>query len=126
MASVAAEIQALREGGGAAYEGELLRKIRVIVGPDTPVVASYDIHLHLTPEMCKHADATVVFHTSPHVDIFETGERSAVVMEALLRGAAPATAARGTRARMWRTSHGLSSQVKSSQVKTSHGTASSK
>lgn len=73
-------------------EGELLRKIRGIVGPDTPVVASYDIHLHLTPEMCEYADATVVFHTSPHVDIFETGKRSAAVMEALLRGAAPATA----------------------------------
>lgn len=73
-------------------EGELLRKVRDIVGPDTPVVASYDIHLHLTSEMCEYADATVIFHTSPHIDIFETGERSAIVMDALLQGAAPATA----------------------------------
>lgn len=73
-------------------EGQLLRKVRDIVGPDTPVVASYDIHLHLTSEMCEYADATVIYHTSPHIDIFETGERSAVAMQALLQGAEPATA----------------------------------
>ena len=72
-------------------EGELLARVRAVVGPDIPVVASYDIHAHLTPEMCEHADATVFFHTSPHVDIVETGARSAGVLRSLLAGAQPST-----------------------------------
>jgi microcystin degradation protein MlrC len=70
-----------------ALQGDLLEKVRAVVGPRCPVVASYDIHAHLTPAMCAHADATVFFHTSPHVDIVETGVRSAGVLGALLGGA---------------------------------------
>jgi microcystin degradation protein MlrC len=72
-------------------EGELLKRVRDVVGSTVPVVASYDIHAHLTPEMCDRADATVFFHTSPHIDIVETGTRSAAVLLALLHGAEPAT-----------------------------------
>ena len=37
-------------------EGELLRRIRGIVGDDLPIVASLDYHANLTPEMAKLAD----------------------------------------------------------------------
>eukprot|EP01052_Picozoa_sp_SAG31_P009911 SAG31_NODE_531_length_14413_cov_7.712659_13_plen_312_part_00 len=73
-------------------EGYLLERIRDIVGPAVPVVCAYDLHLHLTPRMCTLADATVIFHTSPHIDNQSTGARSAAAMAALLRGAVPATA----------------------------------
>jgi microcystin degradation protein MlrC len=41
--------------------------------------------------MCAAADATVIFHTSPHIDLVETGERSAAVLHALLGGATAST-----------------------------------
>ena len=44
-------------------EGQLLERVRAIVGPSVPVVAAYDLHLHLTPEMCATADASVIFHS---------------------------------------------------------------
>ena len=73
-------------------EGLLLQKVRDVVGPAVPIVASYDLHLHLTPRMVEVADATVLFHTSPHIDLFETGARSAGVLARVLTGAKPATA----------------------------------
>ena len=73
-------------------EGSLLEQVRAVVGPTVPVVAAYDLHLHLTPQMCEQADASVIFHTSPHIDMFETGARSANALAALLAGAEPVTA----------------------------------
>ena len=37
-------------------EGEFLRQVRDVVGPDVPVVASLDLHANVTPQMMAHAD----------------------------------------------------------------------
>ncbi|WP_058034487.1 M81 family metallopeptidase [Burkholderia pseudomallei] len=58
-------------------EGELLRRMRMVVGPRPIIVASLDLHANVTEQMCKHADALVPFRTYPHVDMAETGARSA-------------------------------------------------
>jgi microcystin degradation protein MlrC len=63
-------------------EGEILRRVRAIVGPDVPVVASLDPHGNVSPAMVRLADALTPFRTYPHVDIRETGIRAA---ELLLR-----------------------------------------
>ncbi len=73
-------------------EGLLLRSVRSLLGP-VPVVASVDLHAVLTDAMVALAEAIVPFHTYPHVDQAETGERAARVLLRLLRhGARPATA----------------------------------
>jgi microcystin degradation protein MlrC len=66
-------------------EGELLERIRAIVGPHLPIVVSLDLHANLTRRMVQHASALVVCRTYPHVDLAETGARSAEVMDRLLR-----------------------------------------
>lgn len=66
-------------------EGELLERIRKIVGPDMPVVVSLDLHANLTERMMRHASALVVCRTYPHVDLAETGARSADVIDRLLK-----------------------------------------
>ncbi|WP_374652821.1 M81 family metallopeptidase [Dongia sp.] len=66
-------------------EGELLERIRAIVGPSLPVVVSLDLHANLTQRMLRHASALVVCRTYPHVDLAETGTRSAELMDRLLR-----------------------------------------
>jgi microcystin degradation protein MlrC len=69
-------------------EGELLRRVRRVVGDELPVVASLDLHANVTPEMVEHADALIAYRTYPHVDMAETGTRCARHMDALLRGRA--------------------------------------
>ena len=67
-------------------EGELLRRVRSLVGGDVPVVASLDFHSNMTPEMIEHADALVGFRTYPHIDMADTGRRTARHLDGLLRG----------------------------------------
>ncbi len=66
-------------------EGELLERIRAVVGPQLPIVVSLDLHANLTQRMLQHASVLVVCRTYPHVDLAETGGRSAEVMDRLLR-----------------------------------------
>ncbi len=55
-------------------EGDLLARVRAIVGPDVPVGAELDPHCHLTETMTKSADALICFKESPHTDYLERGE----------------------------------------------------
>lgn len=67
-------------------EGYLLAESRKILGESVPLVASFDLHGILTDRMLEHADAIVLYHTYPHVDFFETGQRSARLLTRLLAG----------------------------------------
>jgi microcystin degradation protein MlrC len=56
-------------------EGELLRRVRAIVG-DTPITISLDPHANLTSQMVTLADAVVPFRTYPHVDMKDAGAQA--------------------------------------------------
>jgi microcystin degradation protein MlrC len=56
-------------------EGELLRRVRAIVG-DLPVTISLDPHANLTVRMVTLADAVVPFRTYPHVDMKDAGAQA--------------------------------------------------
>ena len=58
-------------------EGELLARVRRIVGPDVPVIASLDLHANVTAQMLREADGLAAFRTYPHVDMADTGEHAA-------------------------------------------------
>jgi microcystin degradation protein MlrC len=67
-------------------EGELLELVRRRIGPGVPIVATLDLHANITERMVANADTLVLYHTAPHVDVFETGERAAGVLRRLLVG----------------------------------------
>jgi microcystin degradation protein MlrC len=55
-----------------------------------PIVASFDMHCHMTDLMVSSADAIVVYRTHPHVDIVATGEHAMrMLLSAMRREAAP-------------------------------------
>lgn len=62
-------------------EGELLRRVRRLVGAEMPLVASLDLHANITAAMVRHADVLVAYRTYPHVDMAETGARAAALLE---------------------------------------------
>jgi microcystin degradation protein MlrC len=75
-------------------EGYLLAETRKILGEEIPTVVSLDLHGILTERMLEHSDAIVAFHTYPHVDFYETGQRAARLLLRLLDGEVkPVTAA---------------------------------
>jgi microcystin degradation protein MlrC len=76
-------------------EGELMRRVRAMVGPEIPLVASLDFHANVTPAMVALADALAAYRTYPHLDIAETGRRAARLLARILAtGARPAKALR--------------------------------
>lgn len=57
-------------------EGELLRRVRGLVGDEVAIVASLDLHANVTSQMLEQADILVAYRTYPHVDMYETGARA--------------------------------------------------
>jgi microcystin degradation protein MlrC len=56
-------------------EGELLRRLRAVIGPDTPIVGTLDLHVNMSDAMVAHTNLLSAFRTYPHVDWGETGRR---------------------------------------------------
>jgi microcystin degradation protein MlrC len=54
-------------------EGDLLQRVRAIVGPDVVVGAELDPHNHLTPAMVSNANILIAFKEYPHTDVLERG-----------------------------------------------------
>jgi microcystin degradation protein MlrC len=70
-------------------EGQLLMRLREVVGPNVPIAAALDLHGNITQDMVDAADVLVGFRTYPHVDMAETGRRAAQQLEALMMRRAP-------------------------------------
>ncbi len=68
-------------------EGELLRRVRAIVGETMPLTISLDPHANLTVAMIRLVDAAVPFRTYPHVDMKEAGAQAmGLLLERINRG----------------------------------------
>ena len=66
-------------------EGELIGRIRALVGPKMPIVASLDLHANVTLKMLAEADALASYRTYPHVDMAATGELAATLLKRRLQ-----------------------------------------
>jgi microcystin degradation protein MlrC len=66
-------------------EGELLARVRKVIGNDIPLVVSLDLHANVTPEMVAHTDALIAYRTYPHVDMADTGRACAKHLALLLK-----------------------------------------
>ena len=65
-------------------EGEILARVRKVIGKDLPLVVSLDLHANVTPQMVEHADALIAYRTYPHVDMADTGRAAAKHLALLL------------------------------------------
>jgi microcystin degradation protein MlrC len=68
-------------------EGDILQSVSELMG--VPVSASFDLHCHFTDKMGQVTPLISGYHTCPHVDIFEVGERSMSLLIHRLRGGNP-------------------------------------
>lgn len=57
-------------------EGELLRRIRALTGPDLPIVASLDLHANVSQDMVNLATGMTACRTYPHIDMDDAGARA--------------------------------------------------
>lgn len=67
-------------------DGEILRRIRQQVGPDTPIVCTLDLHANVSRQMVQHATAITAYRSNPHLDQYQRGLEAADLMGRILRG----------------------------------------
>ena len=94
-------------------EGHVLGRAREILGPDVPIVLTLDLHANVTQAMVDHATAIVGYHTYPHIDMYEVGQKAAKLLLSTLAGKVRPTMA-------WRK---LPLIVNAENQQTSHGPA---
>jgi microcystin degradation protein MlrC len=66
-------------------EGELLARLRRIVGPDVPIIATLDLHANVTAAMAENASALIAFRTYPHIDQYERAWQGADLLDRAMR-----------------------------------------
>ena len=67
-------------------EGDLLERVRQIVGPDVLIAAEFDPHSHLTRRRVAQLDIAAMFLEFPHTDFQERGEHVVDLALRALRG----------------------------------------
>lgn len=65
-------------------DGLLMSRIRSVVGPEVPVVATLDLHANVSERMVDACDLIVGYRTNPHVDQIERGEEAAFSLRRIL------------------------------------------
>lgn len=74
-------------------EGEIVRRVRAVVGDLLPVVVTYDLHGNLTRAVVERVDALVAYATNPHRDHKRCGARAARILhDTVTKRARPTTA----------------------------------
>ena len=76
---------AMRAQGVDYAEHEFLAALRDRVGPDVPITVALDMHANIVYDTVKLVDALVAYHTAPHVDAYETGQKAAAMLLEILR-----------------------------------------
>jgi len=74
-------------------EAEIARRFRQVVGPDVPIVASFDLHGNEDGEFLRWADMAFVTKRYPHYDSAIQGARSARSLVRMARGMYKSTTA---------------------------------
>ena len=67
-------------------DGELVRRVRELVGPDVPIGVALDMHANIAPQLVDNADIVTVYQTNPHIDAFAQAVQCARLVLRTVRG----------------------------------------
>ncbi|MBT8436892.1 MAG: M81 family metallopeptidase [Gammaproteobacteria bacterium] len=67
-------------------EGELLRRLRAVVGNEIPIAITLDLHANVSVQMCDLADIIVSYKTYPHIDMRDSGRHAGEILQRRLQG----------------------------------------
>jgi microcystin degradation protein MlrC len=67
-------------------EGDLLERLRAVVGPNVPIAITLDLHANVTDRMARHADIIIPYRTYPHVDQLDRARQAAGLVARAMAG----------------------------------------
>ena len=74
-------------------DGEVVRRVRALVGPDFPLVVTHDYHGNVPEQLVQDATALIIYKTTPHIDQRERGLQAAELIVRTIRGEVKPTSA---------------------------------
>lgn len=74
------------EGEDDGADGEIVERMRTLLGPEVPVGITLDLHAHITPRMLQPNCFYIGYQTYPHTDMYETGQRAARLLLETIAG----------------------------------------
>lgn len=67
-------------------DGETVRRVRALLGPDFPIVVTHDYHGNVPESLVRDANALIIYKTNPHIDQRERGLQAAELLARTIRG----------------------------------------
>ena len=67
-------------------EGDILERVRAIVGPKAVIGVEHDPHCHLTQKRVRNCDVMILYKEYPHTDFVERAEELVTLVLKTLRG----------------------------------------
>ncbi len=67
-------------------DGEILKRVRALLGPRLPIVCTLDLHANISPAIAAHSTALISYRSNPHLDQRERGLEAAGLMDRILHG----------------------------------------
>jgi microcystin degradation protein MlrC len=86
-------------------DGEVLRRVRALIGPDLPLVVTHDFHANISERTTTLVNGLAVYRTNPHVDQRACGRRAAEFLLRLTAGGGRTSVARAQPSMLWNILH---------------------
>ena len=67
-------------------DGEIVRRLRSLMGSDFPIVVTHDLHANVSDRVVDESTALVIYKTYPHIDQRQRGLQAARLIARLIRG----------------------------------------
>jgi microcystin degradation protein MlrC len=67
-------------------DGEIVQRLRSLMGSDFPIVVTHDLHANVSDRVVDASTALVIYKTYPHVDQRQRGLQAARLIARLIRG----------------------------------------
>lgn len=67
-------------------DGDFVAAVRKALGPERPIVVTYDLHGNHTPERMSLANASIGYDTYPHIDMAARGREAGGLIARAVRG----------------------------------------
>jgi microcystin degradation protein MlrC len=67
-------------------DGEIVRRLRQVLGQNVPIIITLDLHANVSEQMIGQTNATVMYRSNPHLDQRQRGIEAATLMARTLSG----------------------------------------
>ena len=67
-------------------EGDVIERVRAIVGPNCVIGVELDLHCHLTVKRVRLSDIIILYKEFPHTDVAERAEELVTLVLKTIRG----------------------------------------